>query len=178
MYSLVLDVFKPKPVGFSDPDELVHNYGGEQLPGAVLRLQHAANVQVDVVDAAVGLFQFLRQLRVTLEQLLVDVFERLDAGQFEIRSDLGNATIINYCLPLRLVVCDRVWRATESLSNYRVVIGQPVVPAPHDVQRAEVPPRELVGSEQFVTDVRAQHRVFTLGQLRGHAQHELFDAAV
>lgn len=37
-HSLVFIVFKPEPIGFSDPDELVQYDGGEQFPGTVFRL--------------------------------------------------------------------------------------------------------------------------------------------
>lgn len=59
-YSLVLDVLEPKPVGLPDPNELIHNDGGEQFSGAVPGLEHAANVQVDVVHGAVSLLHLLR----------------------------------------------------------------------------------------------------------------------
>lgn len=88
-YSLVFDVLEPKPVGLPDPDELIQNDGGEKFSGAFPGLEHAANVQVDVVHGAVSLFHLLRQFRVSFEQLLVDVLKFLHPGQFKVRPDLG-----------------------------------------------------------------------------------------
>lgn len=90
---LVFDVFEPKSIGFPDPNELVQYDGCEQFPRTVLGLQHATDVQVHVVHATVGFFQFFRQAWMPLEQFLVDVLELLHPRQFEIRPDLRDERI-------------------------------------------------------------------------------------
>ena len=54
-----------------------------------------------------------------------------------------------------------------------VVVGQPVVPAAHDVEGGQVPPGELHRAEEVVADVRAEDRVLALAQLGGEAEEDL-----
>ena len=55
-----------------------------------------------------------------------------------------------------------------------VVVWQSVVAAPHDVERGQVPARELHGAEEVVAHVRAEHGVLALAQLGRETQEDFF----
>ena len=138
----VVDVLEPEAVGVADARELLFDDGGEEGAGTVRRLEHAAQVDVDVVQIlAVEFGQPLEELRLAVGQRRIDVAPLGDGRQAE-------------------------------AAPRRVVVGQARVAAAHDVQRAEIAPRELHRSEQFVAHVRAQDAVLAFGQLRRHAQNQ------
>ena len=138
-------VLEPKAIGIAQTFELLLDQLGEQRPGAVDGLEHAADVDVDVVHLAfVGFGELLEYLGVGAVESRVYFSEIVDHGQ------------------------------VVALAH-RVVVRQTVVPAPHDVQGGQISAGELHRAEQVVPDVRAQDRVLLLGQLRREPHQEFLE---
>ena len=144
----VVGILEPETVSVADASQLFLDDGGEERTRPVDRLQHSADVDVDVVDVvAVEFGQFWEEVGLLGGQRRVNV------------RPVGDGT------------------ETETATG-RVVVGQARVSSAHDVEGAQIASREFHGSEQFVAHVGAQETVLSFRQLRGHSEDEFLDRIV